>query len=131
MDLRMLESLKRAIPIVLRHLDSYVELVEQDLSAAKSVAASRVKALMLLSVSAVFAVLFACLLIVALTWDSQYRVLTIGIMAGVFALVAVASGTYFAKKRAEPFASLKREWREDRALVKSILARDSHEESFL
>lgn len=120
----MLESAKRAIPIVLRHLDSYVELVEQDLSAAKAVAVSRVKALLLLSVSTVFAVLFACLLIVALTWDSEYRALAIGIIAGVFALVAAASATYFAKKRAEPFASLKREWREDRALVKSLLSRD-------
>jgi len=129
MDLRMLQSFKKAIPILLRHLDSYVELVEQDLSVAMSVAASRIKALMLLSVSTAFAVLFACLLIVALTWDSDYRVLSIGIMTGAFALIAAASGAYFAKRRAKPFASLKREWREDRALVQSFLSTDPHEEA--
>lgn len=125
----MLESLQRAIPIVLRHLDSYVELAERDLSAAKSVAAARIKALLLLSVSTVFAVLFACLLVIALTWDGEYRALSIGIMAGVFAAIAAASGAYFAKKRAKPFASLQREWREDRALVHSLLSRDTHEEA--
>jgi uncharacterized membrane protein YqjE len=129
MDLRMLESVRRAVPIVLRHLDGYVELMEQDLSAAKAAAVSKVKALMLLGVSAVFAVLFACLLLVALAWDSDYRTLVIGIIAGTFALVAVASATIFARKREVPFASLKREWREDRALVKSLITPDSQEET--
>jgi uncharacterized membrane protein YqjE len=129
MDLRMLESLKRAIPIVLRHLDGYVDLAERDMAEAKSIAIARAKAFALLGVSAVFAVLFGCVLLIALTWDSEYRVLTVGIIAGAFALVAFGSGLFFARKRNDPFATLKREWREDRALIRSLLARETEEEA--
>ncbi len=125
----MLESVQKVIPIVIRHLDGYVDLVEHDLSVAKKATVSRAKSLALLSVSVMFALLFTCLLIVAIAWDSDYRLLTIGLIAGGFVAVAIASGTLFVRQRQEPFASLKREWREDRALMKSILSNASNEEA--
>jgi uncharacterized membrane protein YqjE len=125
MDLRTLESLQRAIPVVLRHLDAYAELAERDFAAAKSVAVARVKALVLLGVSGVFALLLACALVIALTWESEYRVATIGTMIGFFALCALGSAAWFMRKRQEPFGAVRREWREDRAWLQRVLSRDT------
>jgi len=128
MDFRMLGSLQHAIPVVFRHLDAYVELVEQDLAMAKAVAVSRLRLLLILGMSGFFALLMVCAVVIALTWDGQYRILAIALMLGVFALAAIGSATSLARKRHEPFAAVKREWRADRELLNSILSReDSHE----
>jgi uncharacterized membrane protein YqjE len=137
MDIRTLESLQKAIPIVIRHLDSYVELAERDLSHAKSMAASRLRLMTIVGVSGLFALWLACALVIALTWDGQYRVVAIAAMAGAFALLAALAATSLARRRDVPFAAVRREWCEDRALFRSILAngkkngaRDEDESTF-
>ena len=129
MDLRTLGSLEKAIPVVLRHIGAYVDLAEQDFIQAKATAVSQLRKTAVLGVSAFVALLLGCTLVIALTWDGNYRVLAIGVMAGIFIAVAIGSAISLAQKRDEPFASVKREWREDRELITSWLVRphESHD----
>lgn len=121
MDLRTLESLRNAIPVVLRHLDAYVELAEEDFAQAKSAAASRLRVAALFGVSVFVTLLLVCGLVVALTWDTQYRILAISLLTLLFAGVAIATAAALTRKRESPFASLRKEWKEDRELLRSFL----------
>jgi uncharacterized membrane protein YqjE len=72
-----------------------------------------------------FAVLMGCVAIVALTWDTPYRVPAIAWTGGGFLAVAVLALIYRSKviKNQEPFlASVKREWQEDIVVLEGILA---------
>jgi uncharacterized membrane protein YqjE len=128
MDLRTLESLRNAIPVVLRHLDAYVELAEQDFAQAKSAAASRLRIAALFGVSAFITLLLACGLVVALAWDTPYRIWAISGLTLLFAATAIGTATALTRKRESPFASLKREWKEDRELFRSFLTKETTSE---
>ena len=88
-------------------------------------AASRVRIAALFGVSAFFALLMLCALAVGLTWDTDYRILTLGLLAGLFVAIAVGTAAVLSRKREAPFAALRREWQEDRALVRDFLTRGS------
>ena len=128
MDLRTLESLRNAVPIVLRHLDAYVELAEHDFAQAKSSAASRLRIAALFGVSAFITLLLVCGLVVALAWDTPYRIWAIGGLTFLFAATAVGTAAALTRKRESPFASLKREWKEDRELFRSFLTGNDAQE---
>jgi len=127
MDIRTLQSLQQAFPILLRHLGAYLELAEQDLAATRTNAVVRLRLLGVCIVSGVFALLTVCLFVVALTWDSDNRLLAVGLMASIFVLVAVISGIYLGVRRtAKPFATVRREWQRDRTLVYGLLSDREH-----
>ena len=72
-----------------------------------------------------FAVLMGCVVIVALTWDTPYRVPAVAWTGGAFLTAAVLALIYRSKvmKDQQPFLdSVKREWQEDVVVLESILA---------
>jgi uncharacterized membrane protein YqjE len=125
--MRMLWTLPKAAPVLLRHFAAYVDLALEDLASAQEEMASRLLASALLIVSIFFVVLMACLAVVARTWDTPNRVAAILWMGGAFALVAVFCALYrsrVAQSQTAPFSSLRREWEQDRVVLDRILSAD-------
>ena len=122
MDFRMLQAMQRAIPILLRHLDGYIELAEQDWSAAKLLAKDRAQTWVTLLASCTFAVVATFVFIVALTWDTQYRLVAIGGLAGLSVAIALGAALRLRRRPADrAFATIRREWERDRAIVRRLL----------
>jgi uncharacterized membrane protein YqjE len=122
---RLLWTLPKAAPALLRHLAAYVDLASLDLARTQREIAQQLVAGAIFAVAAVFAVLLGCLLVVAFTWDTPYRVTAIASMAGVFLVVAAIAAVYRAKAaraQSELFASVRREWQEDRLLLERLLS---------
>jgi uncharacterized membrane protein YqjE len=129
-ELRALSKLQEIVPILIRHLDAYVELAEQDLVDAVKALVAKVRALALLAISALFALAMLCLLVVGATWDGEYRLVAIGSLAGVFLIgAAIATFNLVRPRREAAFATLRREWRQDRAVVEAWLTRDKDEQT--
>jgi uncharacterized membrane protein YqjE len=123
--MRVLWSLPKAAPALLRHLAAYAELAAYDLAQSRRDLASNVTASLIVVASLFFAVLMGCAAVVALTWDTPHRVSAIAWMGGGFVLVAVLAMIYRSKVAAgqAPFlASVRREWKEDSVIIERILS---------
>ncbi len=122
--MRMLWSLPKAAPVLLRHLAAYGELAEQDLERARRDLLARLRTDAILAVAGLFALLMGCLGVVALTWDTRYRVAAIAWMGAGFLAVAVFAALHRAglERERRPFLdTVRREWREDRGSLDRIL----------
>jgi uncharacterized membrane protein YqjE len=125
--MRLLWSLPKAAPALLRHLAAYVDLAGLDLAKAQGEIAAQLLAGAVIAICALFAVFMGCLLVVAYTWDTPHRVAAIAWMGGGFLFVAAVAAAYRAKAaRAQSllFASVRREWQQDRVLLERILSSD-------
>ena len=130
MDLRTLQSLQHAIPVLLRHLGAYLELAEQDMATTKAEAVARLRLIIVFSVCGFFTILMSCILVIALTWDGENRVFAIVFMGCVFTALTAASGLYLARAQAsKPFDAVRREWRRDRELIHRLFENDSEGKS--
>lgn len=118
----MLKSLQSAVPILLRHLDGYIELAEQDWAAAKISLRERLQLTAVAMVGAVFSLLAICLFVVAATWDTDYRLLAIGLMTCLFIATTVSAIVKLGKKKEAAFDRLRREWEQDRDVVQRLLS---------
>jgi uncharacterized membrane protein YqjE len=126
--MRMLWTLPKAAPVLLRHFAAYVDLALDDLASAQEEMAARLLASALLILSIFFVVMMACLAVVARTWDTPNRVAAILWMGGAFALLAVFCALYKSRliqSQSAPFSSVRREWEQDRVVLDSILSPDS------
>jgi uncharacterized membrane protein YqjE len=124
---RLLWSLPKAAPALLRHLAAYVDLASLDLARSQREIAAELLASAVVGICALFAVLMGCLAVVAYTWDTPYRLSAIAWMGGGFVLAAVAAAVYrsrAAQARSQFLASVRREWQEDRVLLERILSSD-------
>jgi uncharacterized membrane protein YqjE len=122
---RVLWSLPKAAPALLRHFAAYVELAECDLAQTQRDVAARLVAFVVVSVSLFFAVLMGCLAVVAATWDTPYRLTAILCMGGGFIVLAVIAMIYRANiiRGQAPFlASVRQAWQEDRVVLERILS---------
>jgi uncharacterized membrane protein YqjE len=129
--MRLLWSLPKAAPVLLRHLAAYVELAALDLAKAQREITAQVKAFAIVAVSVFFALLMACLAVVAATWDTPNRVAAIVWMGGGFLVVAVGAAIYqarLARSQTPILDSVRREWHADRVILERILAEDEHRE---
>jgi uncharacterized membrane protein YqjE len=125
--MRVLWSLPRAAPVLLRHLGAYVDLAGQDLARAQVEISARIVASALVLVTLFFAVTMACLAVVASTWDTPYRVAAIMCLGGGFFLLAIAAALYRARvlRTHSPWlSSVRREWRDDRVILERLLSSD-------
>jgi uncharacterized membrane protein YqjE len=123
--MRVLWLLPKAEPALLRHIGAYVELVALELEQSRRDLTVNILASVVVGVCVFFAVLMGCVVIVALTWDTPYRVAAVAWTGGGFVAVAVLALIYRSKvmKSQEPFlASVKREWQEDVVVLENILA---------
>jgi uncharacterized membrane protein YqjE len=122
---RVLWLLPKAAPALLRHIGAYVELVALELEQSRRDLTVNIVAAVVAGVCVFFAVLMGCVVIVALTWDTPYRVPAVAWTGGAFLVVALLALIYRSKamKDQPPFlAAVKREWQEDVVVLESILA---------
>lgn len=125
--MRLLWSLPKAAPALLRHLAAYVDLASLDLARSQREIAAELLASAVVGICAMFAVLMGCLAVVAYTWDTPHRMSAIAWLGGGFLLVAVVAAVYrskAARARSQFLASVRREWQEDRVLLERILSSD-------
>jgi uncharacterized membrane protein YqjE len=123
--MRVLWLLPKAAPALLRHIGAYVELVALELEQSRRDLTANILAAVVAGVCVFFAVLMGCVIIVALTWDTPYRVPAVAWTGGGFLAVALLALIYRSKvmKDQQPFlAAVKREWQEDVVVLESILA---------
>jgi uncharacterized membrane protein YqjE len=128
--MRVLWLLPKAAPALLRHIGAYVELAAFDLEQSRRDLTANAIVLVVAGVCVFFAVLMGCVVIVALTWDTSYRVAAVAWTGGAFLTVAILALIYQSKamKEQKPFLdSVKREWQEDVVVLESIVA--EHEQS--
>jgi uncharacterized membrane protein YqjE len=125
--MRVLWSLPKAAPALLRHLGAYVELAALDLERAKRDAVAGIAASLVIVVCLLFALLMGCAAVIAVTWDTPHRVAAIAWMGGGFLALAVIAIIYRSTSAAgeAPFLdSVRREWKEDSVILERILADD-------
>jgi uncharacterized membrane protein YqjE len=123
-------ALPKAAPALLRHLVAYVDLLGLDLSRAHRQVIADFLASAVTVVCGAISAFMGCLLVIALTWDTPYRVSAIAWMAGGFLAAAIAAAAYRSKlaRKSPPFlAAVRREWQEDRILLERILASRNEE----
>ena len=123
--MRALWSLPKAAPALMRHVGAYIELAELDLARAQRELTGQLVAIGVVAICALFAVILACLGVVAYTWDTPYRVAAIAWMGGGFLVLAIAAAIYLvrlARARSPLLADVRREWQEDRVILERILA---------
>ena len=125
--MRLLWSLPKAAPALLRHVLAYVELAVQDLDQLQRDFGARLLAAVIVGICVFFLLLTVCLLVVALTWDTPHRVAAIIWMGVVFLTVAVVAVGYrfrVLSSQAPFLATVRREWSEDRVILDRILSPD-------
>ncbi len=123
--MRLLWSLPKAAPALLRHFAAYVDLVSLDLARACREYAAQFVATAIMAVCGLFALLMGCMLVVAFTWDTPYRVAAVAWMAGAFLVAGIAAAIYrtsVVRANSRMLDSVRRQWHEDRALLERILA---------
>jgi len=122
---RLLWSLPKAAPALLRHMAAYVDLASLDLARARREIAAEFLATVVAAVSALFAVFMGCIAVVAYTWDTPHRVTAILWMGGIFLGAAIVAAAYRAnavRAKSELLASVRQAWEEDRVLLERILS---------
>jgi uncharacterized membrane protein YqjE len=125
--MRLLWLLPKAAPALLRHLAAYVDLAVQELDQFQRDFGARLVAAAVVGLSVFFVVLSGCLVVVALTWDTPYRVAAMAWMGGGFLVIAVIAAAYGLQvvNRQAPFlGTLRREWQADRVILERILSSD-------
>jgi uncharacterized membrane protein YqjE len=123
--MRVLWLLPKAAPALLRHLGAYVELIAFDLERSRRDLVANVLVSMVAGVCVFFAVLMGCVVLIALTWDTPYRVAAVAWTGGAFLTVAVIALIVRSKIMKEQklfLASVKREWQADVVVLENILA---------
>jgi uncharacterized membrane protein YqjE len=123
--MRLLWLLPKAAPALLRHLAGYVDLLGQELEETQRDFGTRLVVAAVVGVSVFFVVLSGCLVVVAMTWDTPYRVAAMAWMGGAFLLIAVIAAAYGLQvvNRQAPFlGTVRREWQADRVILERILA---------
>lgn len=125
--MRLLWSLPKAAPALLRHLAAYVDLASLDLARTQRELTAELLAFAVVAICCLFAIFMGCLAVVAYTWDTPHRMTAIAWMGGGFLFVAIVAAAYRANaaRAKSPFlASVHREWQQDRVLLERILSSD-------
>lgn len=125
--MRLLWSLPKAAPALLRHLVAYVDLASLDLARAQREITAELLTSAIAVICGLFAVFMGCLAVVAYTWDTPHRMTAIAWMGGGFLVVAIVAVAYLsnaARAKSPLLASVRREWQEDRVLLERILSSD-------
>jgi len=125
--MKALWSLPKAAPALMRHIGAYLELAELDLARTQRELIAQLVAIALVAICVLFAVILACLGVVAYTWNTPYRVAAIAWMCGGFLALAIAAAIYLSRlfrARSPLLGDVRREWQEDRVILERILADD-------
>jgi uncharacterized membrane protein YqjE len=124
---RLLWTLPKAAPALLRHAAAYADLASLDFARAGREILAEFLASAIAAICGLFAVFMACLAVVAYTWDTPHRVSAIAWMGAGFlgiAIVAVAYRANAVRAKSQFLASVRRQWQTDRVLLERLLASD-------
>lgn len=126
--MRLLWSLPKAAPVLLRHVSGYLELLGYDLAQAEREIVASIVIFALILLCLFFVVLMGCVSVLALTWDTPHRLPAIAWMGGGFLAAAVALLVHLKKRRERSpfFDSVRREWREDREILERVLSEEEY-----
>jgi uncharacterized membrane protein YqjE len=122
---RLLWSLPKAAPALLRHIAAYMDLALLDLAQARREWEAEIVAGAVVAMCAMLALLFGCILVIAATWDTGYRLTAIAWMAGLFGAGAVVAALYRAKhvkQRSQLLSTVREQWEQDRVILEHILS---------
>jgi uncharacterized membrane protein YqjE len=120
----MVASLSRLVPALLRHLDAYSDIAEEDAKDAASSLGACLLAATIAAGLALLAALMLCVWILTLTWDEPWRAWVPAGLAAVFAVGAIISARPLRRLRAgKPtfFVRVRSELHKDRILVDRAL----------
>ncbi len=120
-------SLPRAAPALLKHVIAYLELAHQDFERWQTALRTRIIAGLVAGISALFALIFLCVAVVALTWDTPYRMTAIWSLVGLFVALTIIGGIYAsnaASTSPKMFATVSKEWQADRVVLDEIVGGD-------
>lgn len=122
--MRLLWSLPKVAPALLRHMAAYLELLGYELARAQRELVAGIIAYVVVAICLFFALLMGCAAVVALTWDTPHRLAAIAWMGGGFLAVAAIAILYQMNRgdQAPLLAALRREWREDCVILERILS---------
>jgi len=122
---RLLWSLPKAAPAILRHFVAYAELAAEDLAQTHRDLQARLLASLIVGVCLFFLIVSVCLGVIAVTWDTPHRVAAIGWMGATFLTAAIIAGLYRSRvvnAQSTFLGTVRREWAEDRIIVERILS---------
>lgn len=113
----VLEALPRLAPAVMRHLIAYGELLCEETGDALRQFRRRAVGLAVAAAAGAMALLLGSVWAIAATWDTPYRLATVGSLCVAFAFVALVAVIYIRGLMAagvpRPFERLHAEWRAD------------------
>jgi len=124
---RLLWTLPKAAPALLRHAAAYADLASLDFATVRREIAAEFLASAIAAICGLFAVFMGCLAVVAYTWDTPHRVSAIAWMGGGFLAIAIVAAAYRAntvRGKSQFLASVRRQWQEDRVLLERLLSSD-------
>jgi uncharacterized membrane protein YqjE len=118
----------RLIPVVLRHLDAYAEVVGEDAREATAFVARRLILLLIAGACAFVALLMLCAWMVILAWDTPWRAWTAAglvlLFGGVAAALAWPALRGHAGRHALFFHRIRSELSRDRELIANAFNKD-------
>ena len=121
----MIRLSARLVPLLVGHLAAYLQLATDEFAESQQTVVRRLLAVALALVSGIVTTLLACLWLIALTWDTRWRVATIVLLLVAFglatAICGVAAGRRWPAGR-RPFERLRTEWECDQDLLRALLA---------
>jgi uncharacterized membrane protein YqjE len=123
-------SLPKAAPALFRHLGAYIDLAALDLDRTRREITAQIVAWAIIAVCIFFLLVMICLAVLALTWNTPYRLAAIAWMSGGFLLIAVVALIYRSNvaRSGSPFlGDVKKEWQEDRVILERIFFPEKHE----
>ena len=121
----MIDRLATTAAIAVRQAGAYTELILSDLEASSGLVRRRVAFGAVAVLAVHLALVMACALLVAVSWDSPYRVWVIaGLTLGFAAIAAAALWKLTALDAGAPglLQQTAREWAKDRRLLEELLA---------
>lgn len=124
-------ALPKAAPVLLRHVAAYIELVSVDLARSSRELSARIVASVIVAICGLFSMMLVCLLVVAFTWDTPYRIHAVACMLAVFVIatiIALNKSKSSASTHAAFLADAKKQWLEDKALWERLFPHPEHPE---
>jgi uncharacterized membrane protein YqjE len=117
----MLPLIARLAPLVLRHLSAYADVAGEDAREAAALVARKLVRVLAAAACGFIALLMACILLVALAWDTPWRGWTAAGLAVAFAVAAVALAWPVLRRGPSPhalfFPRIRTELTRDRELI--------------
>lgn len=109
--------------IMVRHVDAYTVLIADDAARASRTLARKTTAGIILLLAVGFVIALACGCVVAVTWDTAFRLAGLGALMVPFIAISICAFVALRgdSEAPEAFARTRLEWHKDRELLEQLL----------